>query len=79
MAATRTTEAAAVTKKTFDAEINRFDAAVNENGDERHNNSNNNIYVVVVPKRFKGLLGVVDFGKGLGKFMKSRCVSHTMF
>jgi len=79
VAATRTTEAAAVTKETFDAEINRFDAAVNENGDECHDNCNNNINVIVVPKRFKGLLSVVDFGKGLGKFMQCRCVSHIMF
>ena len=70
--------AAAITKKTFDTEINRFDATVNENGDNRHDNCNNNIYVVVVPKRFKGLLSVVDFSKGLRKFMQCCYVSHIM-
>ena len=79
MAALSATETAAVAEETFDAEINRFDAAVNENGDERHNNGNNNIYVVVVPKPLKGLFRVVDFGKSLGKFMQCRCVCHTMF
>ena len=63
---TRAADAAAVAQKTFDAEINGFDAAVNKNSKDRQGDSHNNVYVVVVPKPLERLLCVVYFGKSLG-------------